>query len=62
MKWIIYGRKFRQSKAENPIVQNLDIIEADSFEEAIEKASPRFEKYYVFGAKPYQPENTEVTS
>ena len=55
MKWIIYGRKFRQSKTENPIVQNLDIIEADSFEEAIEKASPRFEKYYVFGAKPYQP-------
>ena len=61
MKWIIYGRRFRQSKAENPIVQNLDIIEADRFEEAIEKASPKWEMEYDFGAKPYQ-ENTEVTS
>ena len=52
MKWNIFGRKLRQKRTEKPEWGVLCTLEADSFDEAIEKARENYpEEHYIVGAQ-----------
>ena len=57
MRWKIFGRKLRQKRTEKPEWSVLCTLEADSFDEAIEKARKDYpDKYYIVGAQPCEEE------
>ena len=57
MKWVITGRKWRQHKWENPQEEVIDIIEAESFDDAIDIADKKYGIEYYVGAVPSEENN-----